>query len=887
MRNIYKFFLYTSLTLFCLRGDCAPDSISFFPSDDTTYNATNELIKVLNKTEKSQQFQFITNINSAKSVDSINEIVISQLSISTQLPPSSVIVIDDISLGVLSRNNSKEPDAPDNITSLRRIIVMYSSFLSAAQKLFPNAQVILNTSYSSSLKNLRSGAVDGIISDKGTVDLMRRYTHFSSYHFHLIPTMHAYIFLKVLNPSDATFIKTVYNANSNYLYRSIYEKWLIISLTQSLSKENNGVSFVLTGILMLSLVLLTFIFTHLLRTRREISKKLDDALQFWESLIQSIPTPTLVTTPDGTITHVNHALIAYLNSHKNEIIGTNLREFSQHYTISPSLDTRLLVDAITHPQPHFTDGSIFVNGLNYSLLQWISVIHDTKFVPKGLIIGWLDITQRKKLEEELANALTIASRASAEKSRFLAQMSHELRSPLNVITGILETEIQHDPLKGSLLSVAGSAANQLLDTIGNILDLSKIEAGELNLHLQATSLELVFEDIINNFKFLAKQKNLSFEFAISGINNKYYLCDKVKISHVITNLLSNAVKYTTEGNIHLVVTCSSLTNDKDEINITVRDTGIGIAQNDIPLILKAYKQVDDSIPKSTGLGLSITHQLVSLMDGHLSVESQQGHGSEFHVKIPLIVTMENALIPPSIMRLPSKLVLAVDDLPANLTVLSLQLEKLGHRVITASDGSKALALLKSQTVDIIITDCQMEPVDGYTLAQEVRKLETDTTRTYFILGVTANAFSDEESACLQAGMDALLIKPFKSSILEHALSFFDALNHIDLKEVNALAGNKKNRLMLLKEIISGNHEEMIKLATYADGDDTHMLKTSLHKIKGSYGLVDFIHGMTLCEEIERQIKMRLPFNISLLKLQRSNYHFCRLINAEIISEFNY
>lgn len=869
------------LVTFCLSSHHAYGSATPFPSEETAETAAIDIATILNMSVPKKIFTVAAfKINEPFS-PSPASVTISPLYIDTSLPVTAAVV-DEVSFGILSRTARPLATASYPGSLFQRIIITHPSLLSATQQLFPAAQVIINKSYSSSLKSLRSGAVDGIICDAKTAEFLKRFSQFSSFDFKTYPQLHAYIFLDTPSSSEADALRTAVRSQPAVIYRSIYDKWQVITLAKALDPVSKNIPYILTGTLLLVIVILSFVLTHLLRSRRDTAQQLSDALQFWESLIQSIPTPTLVSTPEGTITHSNTALLRYLDTAEETLMGTNLQQFSENYEIAPSLNTRLLVDAITHPTPHFTESTICILGRSLSLLQWMSVINDATMTPRGVVIGWIDITERKILEKDLAEALNVTSRASEEKSRFLARMSHELRSPLNVISGVLESVIDNPAYDSSLLPVAGGAVNQLLGTIGNILDLSKIEAGELRVNLTPTSIQPLFEEIASNHHFMANQKELSFQYDITEVSGFTYMCDKVKVSQIINNLLSNAVKYTVTGSINFCVKRMPLSEDVHELHILIRDTGIGIHENDKALILEPYKQVDDSVPKSTGLGLSITNELIRLMGGQLFIESVKNKGSEFRVVLPLAIASDMHSVPEKSHGLSPRSILAVDDSPANLTVLSLQLSQLGHTILAATDGDRALTLLKENPgTDIIITDCQMEPTDGYTLAREVRRSEEITGKNHFILGVTANAFSDEEFFCLSAGMDGVLIKPFRSEALAQALSSYAHLHNFNLNEVISLAGNQHNLRGLLVEMSSSSRKDMEGITEYAQQMNITMLKATIHKVKGVYGLVDFAQGMLLCEEIERQIKTNHDFSITVLKLTRANYHFCQLIDHEI------
>lgn len=869
----WRFYARLALMFIALPCLASPIATSPYPSLEASPEVSSDILTILN--EQSVHPLFMLQTSGADSNEKDSALIsVNPLAVGTELPASATALSHE-KWGLLAR-----PVSLSRPNSIRRLILLHPSLYPGITRLFPKAQILTSAHLTLSLDSLHSGAVDGIICTETTANLLTHFTEFSGFRFSSYPGLHAIIFMDVADPRQAGVLRKALDRNPAIIYRSIYENGQLRTLTAALSSQRHTSILLFSAILLFATIIFTFTLTYLIRSRREINRELGNAVKFWESLIQNIPTPTLVLSPDGTITHVNRALLQALNSSETELKGKMLPDFSNQYQFDPPLDTRLIVSAITHPQHVMQESSLRIDGETLDLFRWLNVVLDIALTPRAIVIGWIDISQRRQLEKELAEALKTASRISEEKSRFLAHMSHELRSPLNVISGVLDNLIQGPDVSNPLLSIATNAANQLLDTVGHILDLSKIEAGELHLHPQRLLLDQFIKEIADNYRFLASQKALVFSADFSAIQDTYYLVDRTRLSHILNNLLSNAIKYTLQGSVSLTVSVTHKDAGKNTLQIVVKDTGIGIATDDLPLIIEPYVQLDDDMPQSTGLGLSITHQLVRLMGGKLHVSSTKGVGSEFIIELTLTTTDAPISQPDFVKKVTHRHILAVDDSPANLTVISLQLARLGHTVVTASNGKEALALFKeNKDINVIITDCQMHIMDGYSLAHTIRQCEACSGYHIPILGVTANAFSDEETKCLTAGMDTILIKPFKTPVLETVLDRLELYHHIDLTEVNALACSPENFRQLLHVMLQGTIKD-IAVARQAQ-NDIEAFKAILHKIKGTYALADFHIGVQLCEEAEQNLENGLNPPLALLRLERANYHFCGLLTRQV------
>jgi signal transduction histidine kinase len=401
------------------------------------------------------------------------------------------------------------------------------------------------------------------------------------------------------------------------------------------------------------------------------------------------------------------------------------------------------------------------------------------------------LTQAKKEISERAIALEEASRY---KSEFLANMSHELRTPLNSIILLSklmlmnkDQKLDEDDIKKS--SVINKAGNDLLLLINDILDLSKIESGKMELNLLEISSSEIVDEMKGLFDDLAKEKKIS--FLVNDNINSSFISDKIKFSQVLKNLLSNAFKFTKEGSVSL-----NLSTSENKLVISVSDTGLGISKENIGIIFQAFKQVDGSITREfggTGLGLSISKTIVELFNGHIEVESELGVGSTFKVIIPLIEKVEQqiqlpieekkqeekqidtkkVIAPITIIseneilqdgyQLKDKNVLIVDDDSRNIFTIGAFIEKLNGEVYSAFNGKEALEVLEKENIDLILMDIMMPVMDGLKAIKTIRSI--DKFKQLPIIAITAKTMEKDKQDCLDAGASDYMSKPLDHDAL--------------------------------------------------------------------------------------------------------------------------
>ena len=390
-------------------------------------------------------------------------------------------------------------------------------------------------------------------------------------------------------------------------------------------------------------------------------------------------------------------------------------------------------------------------------------------------------------QKSLKVARDQALQLSRAKSEFVAKMSHEIRTPMNGVLGMAEL-LQSTKLDRRQRYFTENICNSgaiLLDIINDILDYSKIEAGKLSLEPHEFKLPELVEETIDMFHHEAKRKSLGLRLEIPEQHPGSVFGDANRLRQILINLLNNAIKFTANGEVVLSMTWSNLPADSVSVTFTIQDTGIGINEDDQQRIFSAFSQADNSIRRlhgGSGLGLSICHELVTLMGGEIGIESEPGRGSKFWFRVALgIVAEEPArrsdlegsstgvnstpIAPPHI----KATVLIADDNRVNREVAQLMLEALGCQVATADDGGEAVKQVAGEAFDLILMDCHMPGMDGFEATRQIRLEADGVDRPLTIIALTADAVGEVKANCLEAGMDDCLTKPITSEKLSRVL----------------------------------------------------------------------------------------------------------------------
>lgn len=568
-----------------------------------------------------------------------------------------------------------------------------------------------------------------------------------------------------------------------------------------------------------------------------------DYKNLYKEIVTNLLEGVMVISMNGKITMLNPAAEHMLGITQDDIGDSFInvfltREGTDDFN-EAILDTVYEKEKVSNkPIDYMLEGEI----RNLSLTT--SYIHNDG--EKSVVVVIEDVTELNELRDaqtalnkiselnrEYEKAKDEAIRANEAKSLFLSNMSHEIRTPINAVLGMNEMILRECSDK-QLLSYAAniqSSGKTLLFLINDILDMSKIESGKMEIVRVEYEPENLIMDLWNVIFLRAQEKGLDISFTLDETLPRIMFGDDVRIKQIVTNLLTNAVKYTPQGGIAMHVAYERRGEGQIALIISVKDTGMGIRKEDMGKLFESFQRLDEEKNRNiegTGLGMNITMSLLKLMDGEMKVESEYGQGSEFTVTIPQRIVCDepvgnfeairkrreqNLAQKQQTFEAPEASVLVVDDNSMNLTVFKSLLKRTKMRITTADSGSRCLELVQKERYHIIFMDHMMPEMDGIETLHEIRKLSDSPNIDTPVIVLTANALSGAREGYLKEGFADFLTKPIDGDLLEQTTEKYLP------KELVIRA--KADRRQSKGESVKTDHEKYLQYGIFIENGLSH------------------------------------------------------------------
>ncbi len=624
---------------------------------------------------------------------------------------------------------------------------------------------------------------------------------------------------------------------------------------------------------LLLLVTLGWVFylRSLIRKRAQAERALSDQMRFMSVLIDGTPHPIYVRDRQGRLMACNNAFLDVFGFKLEDVIGKTVVETD---TGNPPQAQSFHADylrlmALGEPQIHdrvlkLPDGGVL------TIYQWMLPYRDSNGSVVGMIAGWVDVSERQRLLGQLQEAKEEADAANRAKTTFLATMSHEIRTPMNAVIGMIELALKNAEqgrADRDALEVASVASRGMLELIGDILDIARIESGHLSLALEPANLHELLASVARVFEGLARDKGLVLQVELDPLIDRMVLVDPLRFKQVVSNLLGNAIKFTASGEVRLGAQAG--VEGPLNLRLWVEDTGIGISAEDQQRLFNPFVQGsnhEQSVRSGSGLGLMISRNLCEMMGGQLHLSSVLGKGTRVDVTLALAMTTAApaSLLTPHIPPARALNILVVDDYPANRLLLARQLSFLGHRIVTADDGVQGFEQWQAGHFDGVITDCNMPFKDGYALARDIREQERQRRlEPCLLLGFTANAQPQETERCREAGMDGCLFKPtgledLRAALASRTAAVTDEAEPVfDISALITLTGGDKGALNeLLLPLLGSLEEDRVLLTALPARVDFAALHDLAHRIKGGARMVKAPVLISCCETLESVCERR-------------------------------
>ena len=580
--------------------------------------------------------------------------------------------------------------------------------------------------------------------------------------------------------------------------------------------------------------------------KKKLDQRLHDQQFYTRSLIESNIDAIITADPYGFITDANKQMEALTGRTRDELIGAQFKCF---FTDPQRAEAGIKLVLSEKKVTDYELTAVASDGKETVVSYNATTFYDRERKLRGVFAAARDVTERKRVEAELKQAKAVAESASRTKSDFLASMSHEIRTPMNAIMGIADllAKTPLSPEQDKYVQIFRRAGDNLLNLINDILDLSKVEASQLELERTGFSLNDLLGKVTEMVVVRAHEKELALTCEVAPNVPTSLVGDPARLQQVLLNLIGNAIKFTEVGEVSLRVTLDGDSSVPTALRFTISDSGVGIPSAKLARVFERFTQADSSTTRrfgGSGLGLTISKRLVELMGGRIWVESAVEEGSVFSFAVPfeiwagapvrVTVPGDAGPEPP----LPALRILLAEDSPDNCTITVAYLEGTPYRVEIAETGTIACKMFAAGHYDLVLMDRQMPVMDGLTATRAIRAWEqANDRRPTPIVALTASALKGDRETCLAAGCTAFLTKPIKQEVLlqaikEHSVIAPPSAEESTRKDTILVAMNPKFA-RLIPGFLQNRRENVIAMLDALDRDEFETVERLGHSMKGS------------------------------------------------------
>ncbi len=618
------------------------------------------------------------------------------------------------------------------------------------------------------------------------------------------------------------------------------------------------------------------------RLAEDLSRTARRQQQLLRRIFDATSDALVFISPEGRIESGNDRageLLGFIAAEAGGLDATEVVGAGLHAVTDGTPFGRVLGSLIANPAD--AQGNIRDQGSNRILHWHATPTRDLSGALIGLTVTLQDITRSQELIGQLeANARMLeaarrrAEEASGGQAEFLANITHELRTPLAAIIGLAQLALESDgAAQREHLRRMQINAESLLASINDILDYSKMDAGRIELERIPFGLRALLEDVLDSLSSAAEDKGLELTRRVEGDVPDRVVGDPVRLRQILMNLVGNGVKFTEHGGVNVRVRLAAQAGSTLTLHVEVTDSGIGIPADKQQLVFEAFAQADGSTTRKyggTGLGLSIASKLVSLMGGALWVESEAGHGSRFHFTVVLaahesprgdsvIVASEPAARSAERALMSARRVLMADDSPLHRELLSHLLRARGYEVVTAANGREAIDAFTTSKIDAVILDWQMPEMDGLQTTQAIRRAERPGARRVPIVAATAAVRPEDRSRGIATGVDCFLTKPIPTAMLLAVLESGRPVTATPRQELDAGREELLARLgdaelaRRLIDLFLGEGPRLLgELRAALDRKDPDGLRRSAHGLHGAIANFPIAGARDIAAEMERR-----------------------------------